>query len=67
MAISRCPGQDMRVWNTKDVYEVQCQNCGTEVEFWKDDQSHQCPNCSQTITNPRFSPTAQQENAPEGT
>ena len=45
-AITKCGGQD--------IYDVACSNCGTEVEFWKDDRSHKCPECGQKVENPRF-------------
>jgi rRNA maturation endonuclease Nob1 len=53
-AINECPGQGNKVWHEKDVYDVQCQNCGTAVEFWKDDKTHPCPDCGKDIANPRF-------------
>lgn len=53
-AITKCPGQDNRVWNEQDIYDVVCSNCGTNVEFWKDDRSHKCPDCGQNVENPRF-------------
>ncbi len=53
-AITKCPGQDNRVWNERDIYDVACAKCGKEVEFWKDDRSHTCPKCGQEVANPRF-------------
>jgi len=53
-AINKCPGQDNRIWNERNVYDVECSNCGTAVEFWKDDKSHKCPDCGQDVANPRF-------------
>jgi ribosomal protein S27E len=50
-----CPGQDMRFWRPGDIFDVTCGECGTAVEFFKDEASHRCPKCGNKITNPRLS------------
>ncbi|MBD3304979.1 hypothetical protein GF339_01335 [candidate division KSB3 bacterium] len=53
MAI-RCPGQDVRFWKPKDIFEIRCPYCGTTIEFWKDDPMRHCPDCDQMVSNPRI-------------
>jgi hypothetical protein len=50
----RCPGQDQRFWKPEDIFEVKCQNCGTAVEFFKDEPKLKCRNCGRTVINPKI-------------
>jgi len=50
----RCPGQDMRYWTPKDIFDVPCVHCGTAIEFWKDEPSRPCPGCGRDVRNPRI-------------
>lgn len=50
-----CPGQDMRFWRPGDIFDVDCGQCGTPVEFFKDEARRRCPKCGNAITNPRLS------------
>jgi hypothetical protein len=50
----RCPGQDMRYWTSKDIFDVPCVHCGTAIEFWKDEPSRPCPGCGRDVRNPRL-------------
>jgi len=52
----RCPGQDMRYWTPKDVFDVPCVSCGSAIEFWKDEPSRICPTCGHEMRNPRIDP-----------
>ncbi len=61
MALHRCPNQDMRIWKTRDIFEVQCPHCGQEMEFWKDDHSRTCEDCGQVVNNPHKPLAAQQD------
>ncbi len=54
MAITKCPGKDSKVWNEKDIYDVECPKCNTAIEFWKDDKLKKCPGCGEEVKNPRF-------------
>lgn len=54
MATHRCPGQDIRFWKAKDIFEVQCSYCGQKIEFWKDDPFRSCPGCGERVSNPRI-------------
>jgi len=50
----RCPGQDQRFWQPGDVFEVQCAQCGTSVEFFKDEPKLKCRNCGSIVVNPKI-------------
>jgi hypothetical protein len=50
----RCPGQDLRYWTPKDIFDVPCGTCGTAIEFWKDEPSRFCPGCGRDVRNPRL-------------
>ena len=39
----QCPGQDSRYWDGKDIFDVTCPKCGTNIEFFKDDSSRSFP------------------------
>jgi len=49
-----CPGQDTRFWRPEDIFEIDCEACGTPVEFFKDDVYRRCTHCGRRIENPRF-------------
>jgi predicted RNA-binding Zn-ribbon protein involved in translation (DUF1610 family) len=59
-AIAKCPGQDTKVWSAKSLAEVQCPNCGNEIEFWQDDRSRKCDKCGEEVMNPNPPAAAQQ-------
>jgi putative nucleotidyltransferase with HDIG domain len=50
----KCPGQDQRFWKPQDIFEVKCQNCGTAVEFFKDEPKLKCHKCGRTVVNPKI-------------
>lgn len=50
----QCPGQDSRYWDGAAIYDAQCPNCRTSVEFFKDDNSRKCGNCGHKVINPRI-------------
>lgn len=50
----RCPGQDLRFWTPRDIFDVGCPHCGGTIEFWKDDPSRRCPGCGREARNPRL-------------
>ena len=50
----RCPGQDQRFWKPEDIFEVQCPECGKNVEFFKDEPKLKCRNCGQIVINPKI-------------
>jgi len=50
----KCPGQDQRFWKPEDIFDIRCPNCGFEIEFWKDEPYHTCPECKKIIRNPNL-------------
>jgi len=50
----KCPGQDTRYWKPGDIFEVDCPECGTRVEFFKDEATRKCRQCRHTVVNPRM-------------
>jgi len=54
MSQFRCPGQDMRFWKPKDIFESKCPHCGAAIEFWKDDPKRKCRQCGQMVRNPKI-------------
>ncbi|MDG4475826.1 HD domain-containing protein [Thiovibrio frasassiensis] len=49
----QCPGQDSRYWDANAVFEATCPKCGNSVEFFKDDVSRKCGQCSTRMLNPK--------------
>ncbi len=54
MAISRCPGQDSRYWDSDVVFDAPCPNCGEIIEFWKDQPKLRCSKCGKKVLNPKL-------------
>jgi putative nucleotidyltransferase with HDIG domain len=50
----RCPGQDQRLWKPEDIFEVNCSQCGTAVEFFKDEPKLNCHECGHVVVNPKI-------------
>ena len=50
----RCPGQDMRYWTAKDIFDVSCPYCDNSIEFWKDEPFRLCRVCQKEVRNPRI-------------
>ncbi|MBI4794079.1 MAG: phosphohydrolase [Deltaproteobacteria bacterium] len=50
----KCPGQDSRYWESAAIFEVQCPNCRTPIEFFKDDSSRTCRACGSRMLNPKI-------------
>lgn len=50
----KCPGQDTQYWTDGAIYEVNCPECGAQVEFYKDDTTRKCPKCSKRFVNPKM-------------
>jgi predicted HD phosphohydrolase len=48
----KCPGQDTQYWKPGDIFEATCPECGTSVEFFKDDTSRRCRECGHRFVNP---------------
>ncbi len=50
----KCPGQDTQYWNKEAIFESKCPECGTKIEFFKDDTSRKCSGCGKRIVNPKM-------------
>ncbi len=50
----RCPGQDPRFWKFDAIFETPCPNCGSVVEFFKDETRRTCKKCGHKVLNPKM-------------
>ncbi len=50
----KCPGQDPRFWKFDAIFETPCPNCGSLVEFFKDETRRRCKKCGQQVLNPKM-------------
>ena len=50
----KCPGQDTQYWKPGAIYEAKCPECNHDVEFFKDDTTRKCGNCSHRFVNPHM-------------
>lgn len=50
----KCPGQDSQFWKPGAIYEVKCPQCGSPVEFFKDDTQRTCKQCGHRFLNPHM-------------
>ena len=50
----KCPGQDSRYWDQNAIYESNCPQCGSIVEFFKDDPTRTCKKCGHRFINPKL-------------
>lgn len=44
----------MQYWKPGAIFDVQCPECGQEVEFFKDDTTRKCGACGHRFVNPRM-------------
>lgn len=50
----KCPGQDTRFWEIRDIFDAKCPKCDYNVEFFKDEPTQTCKNCGHEFVNPRM-------------
>ncbi len=50
----KCPGQDMQYWTEGAIFDVKCPECGSTVEFYKDDTTRKCNKCDHRFVNPKM-------------
>ena len=50
----RCPGQDSRYWKHDAIFDAKCPECGTEIEFFKDQTTCKCKGCGKQVVNPKM-------------
>lgn len=48
----KCPGQDSRYWQSGAIFDAKCPECGSDVEFFKDDTTRKCKKCGHRFLNP---------------
>jgi len=48
---SSCGTSNTQKWGPDSIYNIACKKCGTEVEFFKDEKKHKCPECGEIIFN----------------
>jgi len=46
-----CGAGDTRKWGPNSIYNIECGNCGTPVEFFRDEKKHSCSNCGEVVLN----------------
>ena len=49
----KCCGNNTREWGADAIFDVICNHCGDPVEFFKDEITRHCPQCSATVYNDR--------------
>ena len=49
----KCTGNNTQEWGFDSIFDVQCQNCGHMVEFFKDEITRYCPKCTTSVSNDR--------------
>lgn len=54
MAVTMCPGQNTAFWRPGDIFDITCPNCGTAVEFFKDEARRRCAGCGHVFSNPKL-------------
>ncbi len=50
----KCPGQDTQYWSEDAIFETECPECGSPMEFFKDDATRRCGSCKKKIVNPKM-------------
>ncbi|MFH0957581.1 MAG: phosphohydrolase [Pseudomonadota bacterium] len=50
----KCPGQDPRYWKFDAIFDAECPNCGSKLEFFKDETRRKCKNCGEYVLNPKM-------------
>lgn len=51
--MKKCTGNNTREWGFDAIFEVQCNHCGTLIEFFKDEITRICSECKKTVSNDR--------------
>ncbi len=50
----KCPGQDTQYWKPGAIFDAKCPECGSTVEFFKDDTTRKCGSCGHRFVNPKM-------------
>ncbi len=49
----KCTGNNTQEWDADAIFNVTCMNCKNLVEFFKDEITRYCPQCSKKVFNDR--------------
>jgi endogenous inhibitor of DNA gyrase (YacG/DUF329 family) len=49
----KCTGNNTQEWGYDSIFDVECPTCSYSVEFFKDEITRNCPQCKETVINPR--------------
>jgi endogenous inhibitor of DNA gyrase (YacG/DUF329 family) len=41
-------------FKTDDIFEIDCPECGSGVEFFKEETKRKCQNCGKMVVNPKL-------------
>ena len=44
----------MQYWESDAIFDVNCPECGADVEFYKDDTTRKCGGCGHRFVNPKM-------------
>ena len=48
---SGCGTSNTQKWGANSIYNIECKQCKTTVEFFKDEKKHKGPQCGEVIFN----------------
>jgi len=46
-----CGDRNKQKWGPDSIYDIECNKCGTKVEFFKDEENRTCPGCKNKVFN----------------
>jgi len=49
----KCTGNNTQEWGFDAIFDVECPECGSLVEFFKDEIKRNCPHCRNSVPNDR--------------
>ncbi len=51
--LRKCNGNNTQEWGPYAIFDIECKNCGSLVEFFKDDITRNCSECCKKVINDR--------------
>ena len=48
-----CGTGNTQKWGPNSIYEIECNDCGEPVEFFRDEKKHRCSK-NHLVTNPHY-------------
>ncbi len=46
-----CGDRNKQKWGADNIFNIECDKCGTKVEFFKDEEYRTCPDCKNKVFN----------------